>query len=209
MLDGTEFEVLTESPKENDKFYVVKKKDIWEGVEFITVKESNYFVTEGVIYPIIEKLENNIFTIRNNQGDNGGLVHVSHAKPSTESAYIEQQKRIAKEKFGEIKEGDRFKRDFDVTIDEICTIGECKNTLEFKYFKSNDSLEFCGSIIYQQGKWAEKLPKRVKVEFDGFGLTNDGFKAYWRIAKFETVKDKDDLFEYLSQQLEQYINKQL
>ena len=152
---------------------------------------------------------NSITTMKDQYGglgvctdDTGSVTngwHISNFKPSTELAYIKQLKAEAFKRFGEIKKGQKFKRDFDISIDEICTIGECKNTLEFKYFKFNDSLEFCGSIVYQQGKWATRVKERVKVE-PNIRSIND-------FADKLPENQKQELKEIIASKLEEYLNK--
>jgi hypothetical protein len=79
---------------------------------------------------------------------------------------------------------------------------------QLKKLCDDNGFELVTQSPFENGKYfvVKKKPERVKVEFDGFGLTNDGFKAYWIIANFENVKDKDDLFDFLTNQLEEYLN---
>jgi hypothetical protein len=89
--------------------------------------------------------------------------------PSTESAYIDQLKKEAFKRFGEIKEGDRF----DCSI--FCELNITPSTIQksfnqgFEYIKDRlgeECLLFNSSIIYSNGKWAKKI---VREEL--FGLT--------------------------------------
>ena len=96
---GDEYELITQSPDENDKFFVViaKKKDPWEGVEFaecvITDALGRY--TPGQIYP--GSIDGDYFyTMYDNQGNKNGR-NKYHFKPSTEAAYVSQLKEKVKE----------------------------------------------------------------------------------------------------------------
>src|SRR5690606_17567961 len=91
----------------HDTFWITIK-DVWQGVEFIEITvDSNGKITEGKIYPI-QSMANDHLLIRNDLGESGGYVSKSSAKPSIESAYVEQLKAKAKELFGDIRKGDVF-----------------------------------------------------------------------------------------------------
>jgi len=196
LCDENGFELLTESPKENDKFYVVKKKDIWEGVEFVEIDGLGIRKIISTPYKNSEVLN---FCSINDVED--GVFFAKFCKPSTEQAYIEQLKRIAFEKFGEIKEGEKFNTGYG-----IHTI--LPNHPEWHYNKHIDFLYYKGLIVYSKGVWASKLPERVKVEFvndswDDFCDYNEvGF--VFKISKsVQTVKNAG---QFLSKQLETYLN---
>ena len=199
--------------KYDESTYTVRlKKDIWQDVEFAeSVKSGSNVFTDGKIYrfnPDGKGVDDFEFLIDNNNESNGFTgSNRDRFKPSTESAYVEQLKAEAFKRFGEIKEGQKLKRDFDISIDEICTIGECKNTLEFKYFKFNDSLEFCGSIIYQQGKWATRVKERVKVNVSDIIANKINTRTDFTFSITTRCIDEVDFKKFLASKLEKYLNK--
>ena len=148
----------------NGPVVTLAPKDIWEGVEF--AKE----LTGGGIVKITPEMG----FIKDSEGT---YIFKKLYKSSTEQAYKEQLKAKAFELFGEIKEGDRFDRlgfpICDAILPQIIVMDGLGGTQAFVYFKSDDSLEFNGYIIYQNGQWAKKLPKRIKVGLD-YKSTIDG-----------------------------------
>jgi hypothetical protein len=198
LCDENGFELLTESPKENDKFFVVKKKDIWEGVEFAECVDNGLLSNSldiGRIYKVREISLNQAIGI---EGMWGGYNR-HHFKPSTEQAYIEQLKRIANEKFGDIKEGDRF----DIVGGGERTVSK-NNTLQWEYFKGFDQLFYHNVEIYQQGKWATKLPERVKVEFIDYHAIDQKYTFKFKIiGEFHSIHHYGDT---LAKYIENYIN---
>lgn len=188
LCEDNGFELVTESPKENDKFYVVKKKDIWEGVDFCCFDN----VEHRKIH-LIEK-DKIWFTT--------GKFMFKHEdiKPSTEQAYIEQLKKIAKDKFGEIKEGDRFQTDFGIDSAKSAY-------LKYHYNKNIDHFLCMGVIIYQQGKWAEKLPEGVKVEF--FDSNSVGSKYNFKFNITGEFPNLHHLGDDLAIRIEKYLNNEL
>lgn len=202
LCDANGFELLTESPKENDKFFVVKKKDIWEGVEFAEDLRDNK----------IHLITNELTLIKD---EYGRYFFRNEFKPSTESAYIEQLKRIAFEKFGEIKEGDRFDQSPFNSFKGVFKWDKPYNVngCDFQYTKESDTLYLKGCAIYQQGKWATKLPERVKVEFYDYDYGigshySDNFSIFFK-TKNLGERDYNQIGQFLSQQLEEYLNKKL
>ena len=185
LCDANGFELVTESPKDNDKFYVVKKKDEWEGVEF----------AEGIVVGGVYKI---------NDFDNFQRVKKFY-KPSTEQSYIEQLKKQAFRMYGEIKEGDRFV-DWDGTDFEI------GGGSIWKYQKESDELRVNGWLIYQKGKWANKLPKRVEVTYTGATRRPYEINKNFDIYNISLMLNKSvalpesKVFGLLAKQLEKYLN---
>jgi hypothetical protein len=158
---GDEFELVTQSPDENDKFFVViaKKKDPWEGVEF------SRFLTDGSTRKI-EKIEGNILWLIG-----VGRVHRSFYTPATEEDHVSYLKATAKELYGEISAGDEFEREWALHPYNKFQIPQ--SSIGFEYYKKQDSLTFNGECIYHSGQWAKKV-ERVRVKFvndswDGIG----------------------------------------
>lgn len=186
------FELVTESPKDNDKFFVVKKKDLWEGVEF---------VDNGLMIRKIKLIEKGLVFY-----EGGSFNHINECKPSTEEAYIKQLKKEAHERFGEIKDGDEF--NFN-NIKQKCLIG----FKDFVYYKHIDRVLAFGAIIYEKGKWAERVKGRIEVEFFSHcAIANNDFHSHSfhlsvsRGAKqFNPVKAG----QFLAEQLEKYLNNEL
>ena len=170
------YQLLNESLEDNTKFFVVsKKRDEWEGVEFAECLESQVSsFTLGKIYRVnpngngVDKCD---FCIDNKNYPNGfGGRNRVFFKPSNESVYKAQLEKMAFEKFGEIKLGDKFERVFSAfngRLESPFTIDEKylhEGEVGFRYNNSDDMLLFRGFAIYHQGVWATKLPERVKVE---------------------------------------------
>jgi hypothetical protein len=184
---GDEFELVTQSPDENDKFFVViaKKKDPWKGVEFA---ESTW---SGNILPV-------------NQIDDFENSHIIYFKPSTEAAYVEQLKSKAKKLYGQIKEGDLFSSLF---------YPECNHTVErsdlqWDYDKLNDCLVLNGFPVYHQGKWAKKI-ERFKVYSNGGSINSQAFFFRWGQKEKEKMQDIGfvELCDYLAKCLEDKLNE--
>ena len=148
---GDEF--TAEYRVEKDKVMVlVTKKDEWEGVEFVEFNNGSIkkigSITDFMIY-----------------ASDGRYGAKTNCKPSTEQAYIEQLKKEAFERFGEIKEGDEFvEADGDKWITKR-GFKKCGN-LEWHYIKENDILFHYALIIYQQGKWAERVKERIFIRWE-------------------------------------------
>ena len=95
---GDEYELITQSPDENDKFFVViaKKKDPWEGVEFAECVIDSESYTVGKVYKINPNFLPSIKTYQDDFGIENGQASI-YFKPSTEAAYVSQLKEKAKE----------------------------------------------------------------------------------------------------------------
>ena len=203
LCDENGFELITESPYENDKFFVVKKKDIWEGVEFAEcIQSTSPCFISGKIYLV------DLNKIR--------VDYRKYFKPSTEQAYIEQLKKEAFERFGEITEGDEFvEADGNKWMITKRGFKKCGNS-EWHYIKENDILFHYALLIYQQGKWAERVKESITVEFEE--VTGSWDNYYLVCFDFTLNKKFDDLDkngllekagEYLKEQLEKYLNNEI
>lgn len=183
------FELVTESPKENDKFYVVRKKDEWEGVEFAE------FIHSETIHKV--NLEHSIGSII--QCLDGTWGNKCHFNPSTEQAYIEQLKKIACEKFGEIKDGDRFTYPYSKGEQS-----KCRFTFKdsWKYFKDEDEMFFQCVKLYSKGRWAERVKERVKIEWHTVDDTTISFRYSGDINLIKKMP-------FLAAQLEKYLNDEI
>lgn len=122
-----------------------------------------------------------------------GLID-SFIENKLEQAYVEQLKKEAFERFGEIKDGEKFK-DWDGTVFEIDETG-------FLYSKRNDQLRFGGWIIYQQGKWAERVKERAKVEWN---TVNDTIISFRYSGSINLIRKMPELASHL----EKYLNNEI
>lgn len=199
LCDENGFELVTESPKENDKFFVVKKKDEWDWVEFVRVRDNykNSDYKAGKIYPLKGIDECGYFeTIFDEDGDDWNGLSENEITPSTEQAYVEQLKKEAFERFGEIKEGtsinDLKGRIFNKWFDSIV----------FNYYKDSDSFYFQDCLIYQQGKWAERVKERISIKWEECDANYIKFSYFGSCNLIPRMNE-------LSALLEKYLNNEL
>lgn len=185
------YQLLNESLEDNTKFFVVaKKKDEWEGVEFFNVHSYEFVYRIDLIDDrIIHSKEGPVFA---------KVV----CEPSTETAYVEQLKAEAFKRFGEIKSGEKFNRGWYESDRSENYIGRYPSLIGrgFSYTKSNDCLTFDGIIIYEQGKWATRVPESVKVLFE---------HTHQRVRFFSDNKKILITYEiaaFLAEKLESYLN---
>ena len=128
------------------------KKDPWEGVEFAEYlfpwpDQRDHFKVKQITEKMVIATD-------------GTEMFKDNCKPSTQDAYEEQLKRIAKEKFGDIKEGDRFDcSPLGYNPNASIILSDIPN---WEYNKKID--EFCldGFPFYKQGKWAERVKETYK-----------------------------------------------
>jgi hypothetical protein len=187
---------------------ILRKKDPWEGVEFV-------MDAWGFIFKIYKKEGERFYDC------NGKWESISRCSPSTESAYIDQLKKEAFERFGQIKNGDKFKRGWLDERDTWPEIAEIDNTLRgFDYNKQHDQLNFRGTCIYEKGKWAKKVNRKIKVKhFDSktyeinsfYGVENYspieiGLSCFFHIHGIKEF-DLYDVSKFLTEQLENYLNQ--
>jgi hypothetical protein len=190
MLDGTEFEVITNVSFNNETVFAVKKKDTWDGVEFIDRGGTNWPICK--VHRITDD-EVRYF----NQNGSVVFMYKKDIKPSNEQAYIEQLKRIAFEKFPVINKGDKFS--INDSINEIPQ--HCGKSNYIDYDKKTDSLFYQGVLFYQQGKWATKLPERIKVDWK----TIHGNEIVFTFSKMPDITPNE--IRELMKVMEEYLNK--
>ena len=164
-----------------DGYVWVSLKDPWEGVEFCKSKSSD-----------------SIYLVNEVDAQNGYT-------PSTEEAYVNQLKAKAFELYGEIKEGDRFE---DLEGNDF----EIYRTV-FTYSKIENRLYLSSWIIHEEGKWAKKLPKRIEVVSSCCSFENDKnnyvFNYKCKIVNADNGEDARNLGEFISDQLEKYLNDEV
>lgn len=170
ICEANGFRIVSE---EDDHVVVGLEVDIWEGVRFAECVDSNHFedFTKGKIYRLRDgKSINDDYAFIDDDGVGNGYSQYSdnkkHFKPSTEGAYKAQLIKEAKDKFGNIKDGDRFKRDFiggEVDLRTEFVIGDREYSRGWFYYPDTDRLCFHGHSIYFQGKWAERVEEERKV----------------------------------------------
>lgn len=175
-----------------------KKVDEWEGVEFAECIDGGTIITNGRIYRILRFLfiSGKCIQIIDDKYENPNLS-IEFFRPSTESAYVEQLKKDAFDRFGEIKAGDWFKTDWDGAYFKIDDDG-----LGFNYRKAHDQLFFNGWEIYNQGKWATKI-EEVKFIKCALSENNLGFDFKIENQKF----DWHEAGQYLAEKLQEFINE--
>ena len=192
LCEANGFELMNESVNDNDKWFLVKKKDIWDGVEFINRKTTEWPICK------ISRIDNEIIYYYNSEFSD---VHWNKKDllPATEQAYIEQLKKQAFEK------GIKSNTNIDTSM---MYGGDIMHINEWQYRKDTDTLYFLGKPIYQQGKWATKLPERIEVEYTDDSW--DDFEDYSEIGfvfKLPKLYDiKRGAGDFLAKQLEEYLN---
>jgi hypothetical protein len=141
---------------EKDNIMVlVEKKDPWEGVGF--VENLEYHLSGGKKYFKVNFIEGDEIHI------DSCILFKRYCKPSTEEAYVEQLKKAAFERFGLIKVGDEFNAEWNIVKSN--TIAKEYDPDKWTYDSTNDRLFLAkigdgGAIIYQKGKWAERVKKK-------------------------------------------------
>lgn len=179
--------------------FEITVKDPWEGVEFIRGNGTNT-IRKVVNY------DGKLFSYFLRDSGNEGRIytlHKSNFKPSTEAEYVEQLKREAFERYGEIKDGDRFQFENE----EIKAI-KLSDTPEFDYSKEADELSMWGFYLYSFGKWAKKLPERVEVHFSNVSVGSSGYRYEFINSKFKAV-NHNKVGIFLASQLEKYLNNEI
>lgn len=180
---------------------ITKPKDIWDGVEF---------ASNGLKIHKIKKIDRVCV-----YWNTGGFNYIADCKPSTESAYVEQLKKEAFERFGEIKKGDRFKADWiNDDIDDYC---KTSNPNNWTYIKNSDRFFLAkngGVPIYCEGKWATRVKERVKVVFFQDSLDEHNKIEEWgyvfKIHNYRYGCEKSiESGQFLAQQLEKYLNGEI
>jgi len=200
LLKGTEFEVETTRLD----FAFVAVKNTWASVEFVEYDgQLSCSLKRGNIYKTISDVDNGIFAIDDENTGNGYKKHNRiYFNPSTEEAYINQLKAKAVELYGEIKDQDKF----EDPCGKIGTYRENGNEFNPKwdYIKHEDELFFYSILLYKEGQWAKKLPKRITILELGINFNNNeaAYNKAMSIGK-ETVN------EYMTKQLEKLLNDEV
>jgi hypothetical protein len=209
VLSGTEFE------KEASSIYfrLASSKDPWQGVEFVEyIGKLPCSFKEGKIYLLAQGRDINGIICIYNEGNTISSVYGSEIwfKPSTEEAYVNQLKAKAFELYGGIKDGDRFEEPngrFNTYEDQVNPIKK------WNYYKMDDELFYRGIFLYQKGQWAKKLPKRIEVVSSCCSFENDKnnyvFNYKCKIVNADNGEDARNLGEFISEQLEKYLNDEV
>jgi hypothetical protein len=193
ILDALGFRVNVSFAFEESQV-VVTKKDPWEGVEFV-------MDAWGFIFKIDKKEGERFYDC------NGKWESISRCSPSTEEAYVEQLKKEAFERFGLIKVGDEFNAEWNIVKSN--TIAKEYDPDKWTYDSTNDRLFLAkigdgGAIIYQKGKWAERVKDRITVKYHKPASNNDAYYFGFKISNL--TFDREKAGKYLAQQLENYLN---
>lgn len=207
LCQENDFELLNVDHEDNEKFYVIaKKKDLWDGVEFARYKFPNH-------------LQFPFFKVKDTKGEylipeNGGELFKGNCDPVTESAYVEQLKKQAFERFGEIKDGDRF--DCSSMNKGTCPITFKQGECDWTYIKEDDRLRKGYFDLYEQGKWATRVKDRVEVNYGWTGGKIMGTETPICLfgnkdlskSVFSGMNDNEigEAFKFLASQLEAYLN---
>lgn len=203
LIDFCEENGFEVNPAQDHCLLITKKKDIWDNIEYAEslIKSTNQY-SIGRIYKINDV---NQFNLKN------------YFKPSTEQAYVEQLKKEAFERFGKIKQGDRFDLT-EVGYSSKSNISIPDNEIGFIYNKNIDLLRFNDVIIYKQGKWAKRLHERVEVEgYSSNGSQDINIKTDWSYNFLFKLKNYHKnrfgagfmygkALPFLAEQLEKYLN---
>lgn len=221
--DKKGYQLVNESLEDNAKFFVVsKKKDIWEGVEFAECVKGfgidDDCFTIGRIYKVNPKgsgVNFKFFLLDNNYDPNGfRAFNKEFFKPSSEQAYVTQLKKEASERFGDIKEGDRFIEP-DGKFWELSNVFKDSGNPQWDYLKIDDTLCYYCLVIYSKGKWAERVNERVKVYIESYEAESKKPNPEWnpnatfRFISRQEIKLDGNVGQFLAKQLEKYLNKEL
>ena len=189
---------------------IVQKKNPWEGVEFVEALKTSIDenVESGKIYKVTSISED--------------WINISHHfikgwwskffDPSTESAYVEQLKKESFERFGMIDENTVFERSNiykNMISGSVNSLTGSQRAYGWHYIKEFDELYYCSLLIYQQGKWATKI-ESFKVTYIDWNYADNGMEVNltFKIPNWDKAKDKDDIGEYLAEQLTKYLNNE-
>lgn len=190
----------------HDTTFAITKKDIWGGVEFV-IPNHNSTLTK-LPYKIVG-LKNGFVQVHCPYSGNGNITQIQELEvnPCSESAYVEQLKKEAFERFGEIKEGDRFISESGFSTAYL------RANVEWDYFKPHDQLFYYNVEVYKKGIWATRVPERVKVKWINWGwakdLNNVNLEFSIKHIDWTDVKDKDEVGDFLASKLEKYLNGEI
>lgn len=179
-------------------------KDPWDGVEF---------ATDGIMVYKVYEISNNWVYYGSNIDGKKERAGKSFMKPSTESAYVEQLKKEAFERVGEIKVGDKFNSP-QAGINHL--LGKSGNK-EWDYIKKDDQFFYYDVELYCQGKWATRVKERVEVKNKGFNQIDFVKKDLSYVGVAVSIKmdiigefksfSNDKAGDFLASQLEEYLNR--
>jgi hypothetical protein len=204
VLDGTQFEIENRA----DGYVWVSLKDPWEGVEFvecITYKAFNF--KEGEICRLARGRDINGIICIYNEGNTLSSVYICHGaeiwfQPCTKESYVNQLKAKAFELYGDIQDLDRFQEPNGNT-DTYRAVDNFVNP-EWDYIKNHDELFFYSILLYKEGQWAKKLPKRIEVSILSI-VTEDNEAA---LEKCKSIGE-EAIFDYMSKCLEKLLNDEV
>jgi hypothetical protein len=192
------FKIRMSSPW--NQTYKITKNNPWEGVEFIEFVDINL---KGYIYKV-HSIESMITYIdrHNSYGYYYSRCYKEMVKPSTEQEYVEQLKKEAFERFGLKEVGDQFFINNSYgTIPNLCGKSDY-----YDYDKKTDSLFYKGVLLYQKGKWAEKVEKS-EVFFRVLKKAPNEFTVVFEANK--NFENKEEVAEMLASYLEKYLNDEI
>ena len=218
------FQLIVDIHEDAKIIATIKKKNIWKNVEFAECVNSNSldYYKQGKVYRV--EVVGGKLTVFNADigGKITGIIDFDYSvkknygntfKPSTEEAYVQQLKKEAFERFGEIKVGDKFEADWYDNFHGV----SCKesNPENWTYAKHADTLYLAfpgegGAPIYWKGKWAKRVVEMIRVEPDGGNVDSGHF--YFILS--ESAKDECkkigywEVNKYLAQKLEEYLNNE-
>lgn len=138
------------------------EKNPWEGVEYAKCKDT-YGYTSKIQYDKIYRV--NLSTAHQDctlkvtiKDLECVYLNAKRFVPATVEDYKLQLIAEAKERFGEIKDGDRFNLS-ELGLNSNCSISlDYKDTLDdADYMEYCDELRLIGFTLYKQGRWGEKL----------------------------------------------------
>ncbi|WP_114752338.1 hypothetical protein [Pleomorphovibrio marinus] len=197
----------------SELFTINPKKDPWDGCEFVECVDntnSEGCFTVGRIYKVIDNSNiNKYYNIRNNDGDGDGWygLNKERFKPSTEHEYVLQLITESNEKLGDCIYDDQIR---NLDFSEMKGGALADQSTKWKYQKDTDTLYFYGHPVYQQGKWATKLPEKPTVKAEGGNIDS----GHFHFIMNDAAKDKCrkigcwETNELLAQQLEKYLNQE-
>lgn len=204
---GDEFKA--EYRVEKDSVMVlVTKKDPWDGVEFVEYKDFN--LTGGQRYFKINWIDNQKELIH----IHSGYLFKKRCKPSTEEAYVKQLKKEAFDRFGEIKEWDRFIDPDGLRCKISSSFYDCGN-IEWYYDKKEDMLIYYSLVVYQKGKWAERVKERVNIYIEPYESESEKTYPEWipnatfKFISTQKIKLDGKVGKFLASQLEKYLNDEI
>lgn len=195
--------LVTESPDENDKFYVIAKKDKWKGVQYFKCSDHVYILDKKVGMYLIDVV--------------GRTFHANLCSPLTKEEFIAELKAEAVRRFGEIVKGDLFEAEW-LTPDSF-TDTDCKseNPDEWTYISAAETLYLAkasggGAAVYKRGKWARRAGAKVRfvsVAVEPLQNGRVGTAAFYDLDITGKVSTErlTEAGKFLASQLQYFLNK--